>query len=401
MFNKGVYKAFFIPPLGGCPRRGWRGLRFWVFAVESYNHYEKRSEGRMSVKNEFMNQEQKDELNRMTKNMMMEMLKDDLCFIADIHAQEPDKSMTKEELVEKINKVLLQEFEHDCEYLLPQEIFYIMDLYLQFEKKNPTKINSIFQSILSDYNYEKDEIDGDYLVQMGYFQIKRKGDQQFWLVPYPTIMDSFVSNFMSLLKKSFENQKMLNYLIALSNIYGWYSYDQFIHIWNLYNENKITEEDADIFIEKTELKDAQTWIEDNTIISEAIPMDDYPLSEGTRQNLPWYTPSEEMIEKNIDSHVDEDSEAYKAMKAFFTKNRGNIKTDKELELIIFDLMLDMKFDSYPSTAYDILQEHNYVFKDEQSVTRFLKMYMEISNNSRKWVLKGFTPIEVNMLFKKH
>jgi len=355
----------------------------------------------MAVKNEFMNQEQKDELNRMTKNMMMEMLKDDLCFIADIHAQEPDKSMTKEELVEKINKVLLQEFEHDCEYLLPQEIFYIMDLYLQFEKKNPTKINSIFQSILSDYNYEKDEIDGDYLVQMGYFQIKRKGDQQFWLVPYPTIMDSFVSNFMSLLKKSFENQKMLNYLIALSNIYGWYSYDQFIHIWNLYNEYKITEEDADIFIEKMELKDAQTWIEDNTIISEAIPMDDYPLSEGTRQNLPWYTPSEEMIEKNIDSHVDEDSEAYKAMKAFFTKNRGNIKTDKELELIIFDLMLDMKFDSYPSTAYDILQEHNYVFKDEQSVTRFLKMYMEISNNSRKWVLKGFTPIEVNMLFKKH
>jgi len=276
-----------------------------------------------------------------------------------------------------------------------------MDLYLQFEKKNPTKINSIFQSILSDYNYEKDEIDGDYLVQMGYFQIKRKGDQQFWLVPYPTIMDSFVSNFMSLLKKSFENQKMLNYLIALSNIYGWYSYDQFIHIWNLYNEYKITEEDADIFIEKMELKDAQTWIEDNTIISEAIPMDDYPLSEGTRQNLPWYTPSEEMIEKNIDSHVDEDSEAYKAMKAFFTKNRGNIKTDKELELIIFDLMLDMKFDSYPSTAYDILEEHNYVFKDEQSVTRFLKMYMEISNNSRKWVLKGFTPIEVNMLFKKH
>src|SRR6056297_4348951 len=390
MFNKGVYKAFFIPPLGGCPRRGWRGLRFWVFAVESYNHYEKRSEGRMSVKNEFMNQEQKDELNRMTKNMMMEMLKEDLCFIAVIHAQEPDKSMTKEELVEKINKVLLQEFEHDCEYLLPQEIFYIMDLYLQFEKKNPTKINSIFQSILSDYNYEKDEIDGDYLVQMGYFQIKRKGDQQFWLVPYPTIMDSFVSNFMSLLKKSFENQKMLDYVIALSNIYGWYSYDQFIHIWNLYNENKITSEFADIFLEKMDMKNSFIWIKDEIVINIAIPVEDYQFLAGTRNTVPWYTPSEEMIEKNKNFLVNEKTEAYKALKAFFTKNRGSIKTNREIELFIFQLLLEMKFDSKPSIAFNILEEYNYVFKDDDTATKFLKMYLDLSNNSRKWVLKGFT-----------
>lgn len=349
--------------------------------------------------NELINQEQKDELNRITKKMMLEMSKDDLYLIAEVHAQEPDKAMSKEELAEKINEVLVQEFEHDCEYLLPHEIFYFMKLFIEFEGEKTSKINLLFQSILDDYKYEKDETDGDYLVQMGYFQILRDSDQHIWLLPYPSIIISFTSNFTQLFEQSFENQKMLDYLIALSNIYGWYSYDQFIHIWNLYNENKITEDDADIFIEKMELKNAETWNEDNTIISDSVSIDDYPYLADTRPNLPWYTPSKEMIEKNIDSHVDKHSEAYKALKAFFTKNRGTIKTNKEIELIIFDLMLEMKFDGYPSAAYDILEEYNYIFEDEESVTQFLKMYMELSNNTRKWVLKGFTPLEVNNLRK--
>ena len=351
------------------------------------------------MKKDFINQEQKDELKLFTKKLMMEMSKDDIYFVAEVHALELDDTMSKEELVEKINEVLVEDFEHDCQYLLPNEIFYIMDLYLQFEKKNPTKINSIFQSILNNYKYEKDEADGDYLVQMGYFQIQREGDQHTWLLPYPSIIVSFVSNAVVLLEKSFENQKMLDYVIALSNIYGWYSYDQFIHIWNLYNENKITEDFADIFLEKMEMKNAQIWIKDQIIISGTIPAEEYKFLAGTRENLPWYTPSEEMIKKNIDAHVDKHTEAYKALKAFFTKNKGSIKTNREIELIIFHLMLELKFNNLPSAAYDILEEYNYVFKDDETGTRFLKMYLDLLNNSRKWVLKGFTPIEVNNLRK--
>ncbi|MFW6263513.1 MAG: hypothetical protein ACOC34_05725 [Thermotogota bacterium] len=350
------------------------------------------------MKENVINQEQKDDLNRLTKNLMMKMSKDDIYHVAEVHALEPNDEMSKEELVEKINEVLVQEFEHDCQYLLPDEIFYMMDLFLQFEKKNPTKINSLLQLILNKYEYEKDEEDGDYLIQMGYFQTQRINDHQTWLLPYPSIMISFVSNLMPLLKKSFENQKMLDYAIGLTNIYGWYPYAQYVHIWNLYNENKITEDFADILLEKMDMKSALFWLEDETVINIDIPVEEYGFLAGKRKTLPWYTPSEEMIENNKYSHVDENSEAYKALKAFFTKNRGTIKTNREIELIIFQLLLEIKFDSIPSTAFDILEEHNYVFKDDETGTKFLKMYLDLSNNARKWVLKGFTPFEVNAFF---
>jgi len=64
----------------------------------------KRLEGRVTLTNELINQEQKDELNRITKKMMLEMSKDDLYFIAEVHAQEPDEAMSKEELAEKSTK---------------------------------------------------------------------------------------------------------------------------------------------------------------------------------------------------------------------------------------------------------------------------------------------------------
>jgi len=350
------------------------------------------------VNQENLYQEQKDALTQFSKDLMMEMSKDDIYHVAEVHALEPNDEMSKEELVEKINEVLVQEFEYDCQYLLPHEIFYMMNLFLQSEKNNPTEINSIFQSILNNYEYEKDEEDGDYLVQMGYFQTQRIDDHQTWLLPYPSIMVSFVSNLRILLKKSFENQKMLDYVIALANIYGWYPYAQYIHIWNLYNDNTITDDFADIFLEKMDMKNALIWLEDEIVINIAVSVEEYQILAGTRKDLPWYTPSEEMIEKNKDSLVDEQSEAYKALKAFFTKNKGSIKNNREIESLVSQILLEMKFESLPSTVYDILEEYNYVFKDEQTVTKFLKMYMDLNNTSRKWVLKGATPFEANAFF---
>jgi len=113
---------------------------------------------------------------------------------------------------------------------------------------------------------------------------------------------------------------MLDYATALSNIYGWYSYAQYVHIWNLYNEKKITDDIAEVFLEQKERRDPVFWLRDNTVI---------PI---------------------------------------------------------------------PSNAFEILEEHNYKFKNDPTANRFLEMYLDFMNNTRKWPLKDFTPIEVNKLF---
>ena len=82
-----------------------------------------------------------------------------------------------------------------------------MTIYIQSKKNNPSVFHTMYQSILNKYQYEKEETDGDYLVDRGYCRIKREDEKNSWLVPYPTIIVSFTSNFMNLLTVAFENQK--------------------------------------------------------------------------------------------------------------------------------------------------------------------------------------------------
>ena len=144
------------------------------------------------------------------------------------------------------------------------------------------------------------------------------------------IIVSFLSNFMNLLPIAEENQKMLDYAIALTNIYGWVPYSQYVHIWNLYNENQITEDMAENFFEVMQKKEPEIWIHDKTVINE--------------------------------------------------------------------ILLELKLDNPPSAFFELLEEFGYIFEDKQTVEEFMKIFQEISNNSRKWTLRGFTPTEIRQLF---
>jgi len=62
-----------------------------------------------------------------------------------------------------------------------------MTIYIQSKKNNPSVFHTMYQSILNKYQYEKEETDGDYLVDRGYCRKKREDEKNSWLVPYPTI----------------------------------------------------------------------------------------------------------------------------------------------------------------------------------------------------------------------
>lgn len=345
-----------------------------------------------------MNQKQSDILNNSIKELMSDMLKEDIYNIALSHDLDVDKRTSKKVLVEKLNEILVEDFEKDCQYLLPRELFYFMSLYLQFEKDHPSSIKTVFQAILEKNNYEIDDIDGDYLVERGYFQIVREDDTHTMLYPYPPIIVSFLTNFMDLLTITEKNQKMLDYAIALTNIYGWVPYSQYVHIWNLYNENKITEKIAKDFFEVMGKKEPEIWVHDKTVINEILTLEDYKYLEPSSKQHPWYTPSEEMIEKSVNTLVDSQSKAYKALEEFFKKNKGSIQSAEELDDIIHEILLMLKVDNPPSTFFEMLEEFGYIFEDKQEVETFMKLFQEISSNSRKWTLRGFTPKEISQLF---
>jgi hypothetical protein len=187
-------------------------------------------------------------------------------------------------------------------------------------------------------------------------------------------------------------------MLALSNIYGCCSYAQYVHIWNLQNKKEpINLEEAEAFFTPMESKGFHIWLSSGYIINDIITAEEFAQLLVETKDRPWYSPSEEEIEANVQL-INTASSEYKMFETFFKKHKGNIKTKKHLKEILWDLTCEMKYVTRPSVAFDILSDNHYTFDSDKAAEKFLEVIQEASNNSRKWVLRGFTPTEIHNLF---
>jgi hypothetical protein len=228
-----------------------------------------------------------------------------------------------------------------------------------------------------------------FFIDRGYFQRLKKDEDNSLLFPYPPITVSFLKQFTGLIEKTKTNQKKLDLMIALTNIYGCYTYSQYVHIWNLYNKEPIAVEEAEDFFDVMETRGFHFWLMNRYVINDVITVEEFSLLLKDSQNRPWYTPSEETIKQNVEI-IDPASSEYRQFENFFKQHR---------EELIWLLLFEMKYDSPPSVSFDILNEKNYIFNTDKETQEFMKILQKVSNNSRKWSLRGFTPNEVHTLFR--
>ncbi|HPF16134.1 MAG TPA: hypothetical protein P5107_08825 [Thermotogota bacterium] len=327
--------------------------------------------------------------------MMMKMAKEDIYDIAVNHHLDIARETPKQDLAEALNSILVEDFEKDGEYLLLDEFLFLAFVFLQFEQRSASSTAHVLQAILNQYHYKVNDEDGEWLIRRGYFQILKENAENVLLYPYPLIFHSFLNHITQWLARATRHQKMVDLLLALTNIYGFFSYSQYVHVWNLYNDDDIiTEESVSEFFTQIMPKGLHFYLSNKHVINDIISLKEFgSLYEGSK-TLPWYTPSEEMIEKHAHALIDTHSHEYKALKMFFKKNKGNIRSNKEMDTIVDHLALELKFNSPPSDIMEILYENNYRFDQDEIVQEFLLHYQKISDNTRKWVYKGFTPVEI-------
>jgi hypothetical protein len=46
-------------------------------------------------------------------------------------------------------------------------------------------------------------------------------------------------------------------------------------------------------------------------------------------------------------------------------------------------------------VFDLLDEYGLLFKGLDELTRFTQLFAELSNHSRKWTLRGHTPLAID------
>lgn len=337
-----------------------------------------------------MTPEETNAFNDTIKRLMMEMEKEDIYAAASYHHLEITEEMDKADMAAVFSEVLVENFETDCQHMLENEFYFITSLYLHFEKDSPSEGKTILKAILEANHYEINDTDGDYFVDRGYFQQLRTDDTHTTLYMYPPIMKSFLTQFVQLMETTRQNERKLALILALTNLYGCCSYTQYVHIWNLYNEEQITSEEAEVFFTAMEGRRYHIWQLDNYVINDIITVEELAQLLAESRDRPWYTPSEVEIEANVQL-INPKSSEYKQFESFFKRHKGNIKTKKQLREILWDLTFEMKYATPPSVVFDILSDRNYVFKNDKSAQEFLEIFQKISDNSRKWPLRGFTP----------
>jgi hypothetical protein len=196
----------------------------------------------------------------------------------------------------------------------------------------------------------------------------------------------------SVMKTNAELHQRLNaYAVSLSNLYGVLDIDQFATIWNRFEAEVITP--AEVGDELAMLSRVQYyyWYENELIISSYFMTAEEVMDFLAKvKDIPYYKPSQEEIVTYFQSSYDDRSPAANAMLEFLSGYKlGNGEDLEDLMAEISDVCVaeeDMQ------EVFDLLDEYGLLFKGLDELTRFTQLFTELSNHSRKWTLRGHTPL---------
>jgi len=189
------------------------------------------------------------------------------------------------------------------------------------------------------------------------------------------------------------HQRLNAYAVSLSNLYGVLDIDQFATIWNRFEAEVITP--AEVGDELAMLSRVQYyyWYENELVISSyfmtAQEVVDFLV---TVKDIPYYKPTQEEIVTYFQSSYDDRSPAANAMLEFLARYKLNKGEDVE------DLMAEISdvcvAEEDMQEVLDLLDEYGLLFKGLDELTHFTQLFNELSNHSRKWTLRGHTPLAI-------
>ena len=224
-----------------------------------------------------------------------------------------------------------------------------------------------------------------------------------------------------------EDVKMLNtYFAAFANLYGKVSLRSAFEIINEQNDNRFSEDVLLKFAKSKNREKRFFFVEgpkdfyddvvssdplDDEIIHEAVLVVDeedyYILDEAQKDKPLCVLPKEELLKYAEDFYYEETPEV-KALEEYLKKNAtivqppvstGCVNTARDLvEEYVLDVHLDIELDS---TNIDALLRLVEPPEDEKEEVEFLRkllpLAMEVHNNTRMWVNRGYTPKELGIL----
>lgn len=193
--------------------------------------------------------------------------------------------------------------------------------------------------------------------------------------------------------------KIMKYIIALTNLYGQVSASKVAEIYNSQNEDQISIDDVEVYFDE-DLSKYYVFFHKNHFVHETImEFNDFKSMLRKKADKPYYVPNKEELLKYSDMSYYEKPNQYHDLMKYIKKNFFAGDNEKA-ELLCENMIWKCRDDFRPQEAFEIFNTFEVNFRDEKQVNEVLQLVMNLSNNVRLWENNGHTPQEIFEKFEK-
>jgi len=197
------------------------------------------------------------------------------------------------------------------------------------------------------------------------------------------------------------------YTFAAINLYGVIKLDDFISVFNNYENETLSKEEAipllellssidevDLSFRQNILANGYFFLEENRDFKEAKDL------LMIQSNKPRYLPSKEEFLKYEDDDYVEPMKPLLDLEKFIIINKlVEIKKPEDIRYDVLEIHDQIILGNRMSDYMKYIRQRGYEFKDEIQVDLFAGLVMNLHNQTRMYDNNGFTPIELRELYE--
>ena len=191
------------------------------------------------------------------------------------------------------------------------------------------------------------------------------------------------------------HQLVYSYIKAMVNLYGVFTPDKLIEIFNSQNSDFIDSKEFFRIYYKFIARDQSFYLCEGYIISDYFENDDelYELLAKTK-NKQYYIPDKSQFLNYADDTYFEVTPQLNALKEYIEKNIINDEDEDVVGDLIDDIQLVCSMEEPIQSVLDEFNRRDINFKSMQQVKDLMPLVTDVYNNTRIWSNCGHTPTEI-------
>jgi hypothetical protein len=308
--------------------------------------------------------------------------KEHLLDLASDHEVDLPMSARKKQFVDSLSGRIVDRF--------PKMLPYLPVVNLEFLKRFKDDTSIVVDTDMLQFR------DISHVHNFGFLYLYKTGASYTAVVPRELLPALQMLKDTELWKSVELHQRLDAYAVSLSNLYGVLDIDQFAIVWNRFEAENLTPAMAQDELDELGKVQYYWWFEDELVISSFFrTLEEVEQFLDNVKQVSYYAPSREELVQYFQTPYDDQSPAASAMMEFLSGYR--LPNDEQIEDLMDEISDTCIAGDGMQDVFDLLNEYGLLFTGMDEITRFTELYVQMSENCRKWALRGHTP---NAL-KKH